>query len=423
MRTVILPISAVLAASLIWGSIVFMALDQGWLKSAIAPQGETQDFIAAAREIAEERNGGNTTFVMIEGGRKAGGFDLSKGEPVNDKSVFQVASISKWLTAWGVMNLADDGLIDLDAPVSDYISRWSIPESEFDPSGVTVRRLLSHTSGLADGLGYDGFSSPDERQTIEASLTQASDASSGKDGKTALGAQPGSGWKYSGGGYTLLQLMIEEVSGEPFPDYMQDRVFGPLGMTRTTFDHGRAIKLGLAQNFAEDGSVEDFRWYTSLAAASLFTTSGDLAKFIAAQTPAASNAVLSEQAMALMRAPQAREMGADFWGVGVMLYAPNNAGDFIIGHDGQNEPAINAAARLDPETGDGIVILSTGTPSLATDLAGEWVFWKTGNVDSLTFLSNFSSALIIFGIGLLAIILCGAFWAVKRRNSLRRAQA
>lgn len=60
-----------------------------------------------------------------------------------------------------------------------------------------------------------------------------------------------------------------------------------------------------------------------------------------------------------------------------MLYAANNSGDFIVGHDGSNEPAINTAARLDPATGDGIVILETGNPLLTTEIAGEWVFRKT----------------------------------------------
>ena len=91
-------------------------------------------------------------------------------------------------------------------------------------------------------------------------------------------------------------------------------------------------------------------------------------------------------------------------------------GGFIVGHDGSNEPAINTAARLDPATGDGIVVLSTGNPLLATRIAGEWVFWKTGNVDSLTFASRLPTALAVFAAGSLAILLVSSLLIWRRRR-------
>ncbi|WP_337661081.1 serine hydrolase domain-containing protein [Erythrobacter sp. Alg231-14] len=411
--------ASTILAIVVWGSLVFAALDQGWGRSSIAENGELSGFELAAREIAEQDNQGNVSFILIESGAPVAGFHLSKGEKVNAQSVFQVASLGKWVTAWGVMALVEDGQVDLDAPVSDYLTRWQLPTSEFDASGVTVRRLLSHTAGLTDGLGYNGFTTKQERQTIEASLTQSADASPGKVGRTILGTEPGSGFAYSGGGYSILQLLVEEVSGKPFSTYMQDRVFAPLDMERTSFDHDEAIVFGLAENFGTGGTTEPFGWYTALAATSLFTTSEDLAKFVAAQAPDAANPVLSQDTLALIRTPHASEMGADIWGLGTMLYAPNNSGDFIIGHDGSNEPAINTSARLDPSTGDGIVILSTGNPMLATRLAGEWVFWKTGNVDTLTFASRLPTALLVFvGGAFLILVVAGlAIWRRARAAS------
>ena len=418
MKSILVHIGVVLVSCTMWGAAVFAALDQGWGHSAIADSGDAVGFEKAARAIAEDESVGNVSFVLIEGGEAASEFHLSKGERVGSETVFQVASLGKWLTAWGVMALVEEGELDLDAPVSDYLSRWQLPASEFDASGVTVRRLLSHTAGLSDGLGYDGFSASQDRQSLEASLERAADASPDKDGRTVLGSEPGSGFAYSGGGYTLLQLLIEEVSGKPFPDYMNDEVFAPLGMERTTFDHANAIELGLAENFKSDGTTEPFRWYTALAATSLFTTSADLSKFVIAQSPGTANPVLSASTMELIRQPHASQMGADIWGLGTMLYAPNNVGGHLIGHDGSNEPGINTAARLDPATGDGIVILSTGNPMLATDLAGEWVFWKTGNVDTLAFASGLPSALSVFVGGSLLIVIGAAlsFWFRKRRS-------
>ncbi|MBK6705908.1 MAG: serine hydrolase [Caulobacteraceae bacterium] len=89
---------------------------------------------------------------------------------------------------------------------------------------VTARRLLSHTAGLTDGLGYGGFAPGQTVQRLEDSLTHASDASPDADGRLRVGAEPGENFLYSGGGYALLQLVIEEVSGEPFNDYMQRAV-------------------------------------------------------------------------------------------------------------------------------------------------------------------------------------------------------
>ena len=415
MRYVKLSLLVVVAMAS-WAGLVFAALDRGWGHAPIIASNNAADFAVASRQLAERQNAGNVSFVLLEGGKTAGSFNLSKGKPVDRHSVFQVASLGKWLTAWGVMALVEEGSIDLDAPISNYLSRWKLPASEFDPSGVTVRRLLSHTAGLTDGLGYNGFDNAEDRQTLEASLTKAADASPGKEGRVVLGSEPGSGWRYSGGGYTLLQLIIEEVSGRPFSDFMDERVFAPLEMDRTTFDHAEAVELGLAENFAPDGATESFRWYTALAASSLFTTSHDLAIFISARYEGSSNPVLSKETMALMRKSHASEMGADIWGLGVMLYAPNNSGDFIIGHDGSNEPAINTAARFDPATGDGVVVLSTGNPLLATELAGEWVFWKTGNVDSLTFAARLPGALKVLAGGI-ALILAAAVISLLRRGS------
>ena len=414
---------AMVMAIVVWGGFVFAALDQGWGHSPIATTRDSNAFELAARDIAEQRNSGNVSFVLTEDGLPVADFHLSVGEPVDKRAVFQVASLGKWLTALGVMVLVEEGTVDLDKPVSTYLSRWQFPASDFDASEVTVRRLLSHTAGLTDGLGYDGFDSAADRQTLEASLTKATDAAPGQDGKTIVGTKPGSRWEYSGGGYTLMQLLIEEVSGTSFPEFMRDRVFTPLDMDRTTFDHAKAIELGLAENFRPDGSTEPFRWYTAQAATSLFTTSQDLAIFTSAQAPGSTNPVLSSDAMALMRTPHASEMGADIWGLGVMLYAPNNAGDFIIGHDGSNEPAINTAARFDPMTGDGIVVLATGDPTLATEIAGEWVFWNTGNVDSLTFASRLPIAIATFVAGAITLLFGGILivWLARRnRRNLAR---
>jgi CubicO group peptidase (beta-lactamase class C family) len=154
----------------------------------------------------------------------------SAGKRVDRNTVFQVSSLSKWISAFGIMKLVEDGKLDLNAPVSKYLTRWQLPAGEFNNEEVTVRRLLSHTAGLTDGLGYSGFETGTQVQSVEQSLTKASDADEGLTGAVYVGIKPGSEFKYSGGGYTLLQLLVEEVSDRSFASYMKESVFDPLGM-------------------------------------------------------------------------------------------------------------------------------------------------------------------------------------------------
>jgi CubicO group peptidase (beta-lactamase class C family) len=112
------------------------------------------------------------------------------------------------------MKLVEEGHIDLDAPVSRYLARWQLPESEYDHDEVTVRRLLAHNSGLTDGLGFLGFEPDQTIPSLEQELTDTTDVLPSADGEIRVGAEPGSGWRYSGGGYLILQLMIEDGARE-----------------------------------------------------------------------------------------------------------------------------------------------------------------------------------------------------------------
>ncbi|HCK84729.1 MAG TPA: serine hydrolase [Hyphomonadaceae bacterium] len=380
--------------------------------------------MAAAQARIEQGNVGNAAFVLLDDGRVVAEHFVSAGEPVDRDTLFQVASLSKWVTAWGVMRLADEGRIDLDAPISTYLRRWRLPDGAFDETQVTARRLLSHTAGLTDGLGYGGFAPGEPVQALEDSLTQASDASPDADGRVRVGAAPGEAFLYSGGGYALLQLVIEEVSGEPFNDYMQHAVLSPLGMTRSTFVLPEGA-TNVAQSFDEQGEEEVLNNFSVPAAASLYTSAADLTRFLQANVAGADGArpgrdVLASLTLEEMRRPHAYQYGAEIWGLGTILYAPNNAGGFVVGHDGANTPAINTSARIDPASGDGIVVLETGDTRLATDIAGEWVFWNTGSVDLFMAMADARRAFPILGVGWLVIfistiVFCG-FIAVRRRR-------
>lgn len=182
-----------------------------------------------------------------------GSEDTRRDRPVAADTVFQAASVSKSVSAWGVMRLVEQGKLGLDVPVSRYLTRWDLPQSAFDPDGVTVRRLLSHTAGISVG-GYLGYEPGVALPSLEKELSVGPDAAE-RHGAVRIIYPPGEAVHYSGGGYTLLQLLVEEVSNKSFADYMQRQVLGPLGMTQSTFEGNSTIRKSIATPYATDGGV------------------------------------------------------------------------------------------------------------------------------------------------------------------------
>lgn len=426
MRSFLLSLLCAIVAMVLWAGLVVIGTLNGWGRKPLAPAGNASEFMESARKKIGVKHRGNAAFRLIENGKLHDEYFV--GDSVDSETLFQVASLSKWISAWGVMTLVEAGKLDLDVPVATYLRRWALPESEFDNSKVTVRRLLSHMAGLTDGLGYAGFAPGAEVQSLEESLTRAADASPEGDGRVRVGFAPGTKWRYSGGGYTLLQLVIEETSGEAFESYMQRAVFQPLGMSRSTYALDPDKWPNVAPLFDADGKEATHQRFTALAAACLYTTASDMTRFIQAHLTGsrgepAGRGVLKPDTLRLMRRPHASQMGADIWGLGTMLYVPNGAGDFILGHDGKRQPAINSTVRLNPSTGDGIVVLETGNQLLATTVAGEWVFWQTGTIDFLMFTLVAKKMITIILIGWGAIILTALLigWRRSRRRRIRAA--
>jgi CubicO group peptidase (beta-lactamase class C family) len=426
MKAVLRVGAATLAFLVLWAVVLFVGTSSGWWKQALAPSGDTAGFMGAAARLVDSSNKGNAVFAVIKNGSVHGVHAVSVGEAVDANTVFQTASLSKWITAWGVMALVQEGKLDLDAPVSTYLTRWALPEGKFDNNKVTVRRLLSHTAGLSDGLGYAGFAPEAAVPSVEESLRRP-DADPGVSGVIEVGSEPGSEWKYSGGGYAILQLLIEEVSGEPFGVFMQRAVFRPLGMARSTYNWTPATGSTLATFYGADSRPTPHYRFSAVAAVSLYTSVSDLTRFVQAHLPGKDGepmggGVLAPATLNEMWRPHASKFAEDIWGLGTILYARNNKDGYIVGHDGnRREPPVNTAARFNPANGNGIVILETGTPRLATRLAGEWVFWETGSVDFFAFTMALPGVFRQIALGSVVIVLAvpAIAWLLRRRRNSR----
>ncbi|MBL7872970.1 MAG: beta-lactamase family protein [Cyclobacteriaceae bacterium] len=409
---------------IVWAGVIFLGTVDGWFHKPIAKQNSSQSFLAAVETEIDKQFVGNFAMATVKDGTVEYEKFHSAGKSVDRNTVFQVSSLSKWISAFGIMKLVEEGKLDLDAPVSNYLTRWQLPRSEFNNDEVTVRRLLSHTAGLTDGLGYSGFEAGAPIQSLEQSLTKAQDADAGISGAVHVGIKPGSAFKYSGGGYTLLQLLVEEVSNQSFDSYMKESVFKPLGMFHSTYVWNDSSSYLLAEFYNKDSTRSKHYRYTALAATSLYTSLSDLEIFFQThlegsdKEPIGRN-VVNPETVKMMREPHGQQMGIDIWGLGTVLYAATDSNDFIIGHDGKSTPPINTAIRLNPETGDGIIILETGHPFIATKLASEWVFWKTGRVDTFLFPMLLNGLVWTIGIGWAVIIGIIIVFSVSRRLRLK----
>ena len=394
-----------------WSALaVYLALDGVWLSPVVA-EGNTASFYDWAAEEIRQNNKGNAALALLEDGQVVQQFFMGAQDPVDEDTLFSTASFSKWVTAMGVMSLVESNSINLDAPVSSYLSRWSLPESGFDNDRVTPRGLLSHTAGLTDGLGFGDYEASESLPTLEEALRKPR-ASSAADVAIAVGVEPGTEFIYSGGGYLILQLLIEELSGRSFGDYVQASILDPAGMRRSSYEFIARLE-NTSASYNPDGSRAPSYKYASPAATGLSSSISDLSS-LASKMLSDESGVLSSASIEAMREPHGFILGAGIWGLGTILYAPTPGGDYVFGHDGANDPAINSTVRLNPDTADAIVLLVSGHPTLASNIGSEWVLWQTGYPDFLSTEKALRSALLPIFCGSLVLIIF-IYWLTRRR--------
>ncbi|MGI8705106.1 MAG: serine hydrolase domain-containing protein [Sphingomicrobium sp.] len=203
------------------------------------------------------------------------------GRPATTRTLFQAASLSKPVFAAAALQLVHWGQLDLDKPVNEFLRSWRVPDSEMAPgSAVTLRRLLSHSAGLSTS-GFPGYAAnarrPSLRQLLDATAPTNSDP-------VRITAMPGERWRYSGGGTSIAQLAVEEVTGRPLADWMRKTILRQAGMTRSTYAQplpGAAARFAAHAHDGTGAAIEG-RWhiYPEQAAAGLWTTPSDYAGFI-----------------------------------------------------------------------------------------------------------------------------------------------
>jgi CubicO group peptidase (beta-lactamase class C family) len=246
-------------------------------------------------------------------------------------TLFQAASISKPVTALAALHMAQYGNFGLDENVNDKLTAWKVPENEFTgASKVTVRGILSHTAGLTVH-GFPGYGENDTVPTVRQVLDGEAPANTKA---VRVDVVPGTLYRYSGGGYTVLQLLLTERFQRPFPDLMHRIVLSRLGMNNSTFAQPlppeRAART--AVGFHDTGRSYTGGWHTypEMAAAGLWTTPTDLSLFAIAVARAVmgeSNKIVERAMAELMIIPRIGRHGLGFVGAqGWFGHSGANAG-------------------------------------------------------------------------------------------------
>ena len=260
--------------------------------------------------------------------------DVSAKAPVTPDTLFQAASISKPVTAFAVMRLVEAGKLSLDEDVNHYLKSWTVPDNEFTHGRpVTLRALLSHTSGTGDGFGFPGYHPSAERPTLVQILNGDKPSNIGR---VFWERPPFTAYKYSGGGTVIVQLLLADTLGKPFPEIMREQVLEPVGMKRSTYEQPLLPERDATAARAHDGRgrAMDTKWhvYPEQAPAGLWTTPTDLAALAIELQKAlrGESKVLSRAAAQEMITP----VGTGPYAVGFAIEKRNEG--WYFGHGGSN---------------------------------------------------------------------------------------
>jgi CubicO group peptidase (beta-lactamase class C family) len=245
----------------------------------------------------------------IEWVRTYGVTDAASKTPVTDETLFQAASISKPVAAIVALHLVEEGVLDLDSDVNEKILSWKVPENEFTrEEKVTVRRILSHTAGLTVS-GFRGYA---EGEPVPNILEVLDGKEPANNDPIRVDVVPGTMFRYSGGGYTVLQLLIEDVTERPLHELAHELVFEPLGMDHSSFEKPlpEALADKTSSGHRGEGPPIEGHWFldTGSTCCGLWTTPADLARFaieIQKSLRGESNKILTAETAGLMVSPQA----------------------------------------------------------------------------------------------------------------------
>ena len=301
--------------------------------------------------------------------------DIESATPVTEDTVFRIGSITKTFTAVAVMQLVEQGLIDLDASANDYLRGFQLVPAKASWRPATVRQLLTHTAGVPEWLHPSRMIKSGwfaESFALDESLPTLVEY---YQGGVRLAAEPGTIWAYTDHGFATLGQIVEDISGQPLHRYFRECIFEPLGMTDTDLLRSQRLtsRLAIGYRLGSDGAtaVTD-RQGVTVAAGSIYSTPRDMARYVATLLGGGSSehgSILKRETVALMFEPHYRPdpripgMGLAFWRVDL-------GGHPAVEHQGV-VPGFNSQIFLAPDDGVGVLAFTNGSRNASGWLTGE----------------------------------------------------
>lgn len=406
-------VAIVFVPAVLWIPAAALLSFEGLWMTPVAVKNDHKTFMTFAKQVMSDNLKGNGVLILVEEGKvverhyqSATSVGAGTAQTVNGDTLFPAASMSKLIAALSIHTLAQQQTIALEKSVDTYITSWRLPIGNFDHEQVTIARLLSHTAGLTDGLGFGDYTEEESLPSLVESLNNPRSSSGEK--RLEVGIQPGSEFKYSGGSYLLLELLVEEVTGETYESWVTRNILQPRGLTRSHFNFIESSENSTPVYDSQGQQVSAFQ-YASSAATAMNTSANDLVALL-------QSIIAEPQIVEALSTPMATAMGAPIWGQGAMLYAPLPDDRFVIGHDGSNDPAINTSIRINPVSGDGYIALVSGHKTLASEIGFEWVLWQSGKPDFIFSDRAINSSVVPIVVGSLGwIILLGVYFRLTKR--------
>ncbi len=279
------------------------------------------------------------------------------GSAADSETAFQTGSLGKTLTAVTVLALVDRGVLELDRDVNGYLASWRIPETDIaEGEPVTLERILNHSAGLTVH-GFAGYAPGEQLPTLRQMLAGEPPCNSGE---VTIQWKPGTEWHYSGGGYLVAQQVVEDVTGRPFSDVVDELVLRPLGMKRT-FYRAQLDEESLrtaASGHQADGSImnEGYRAMPEYGAGGgLWSTPSDLMKL----GLAIMRAQAGEQGEPIAPETARNMLKVRFGGYGLGIFVRGSDAEFEFSHGGDNT-GFHSYLIVFPELDQGAAIMTNG---------------------------------------------------------------
>jgi len=283
--------------------------------------------------------------------------DMERDTPVTDKTLFNLASVSKPVATLSIMRLYEEGRLALDAPLVNVYRDWGGDDRRKDK--VTARLVLQHMAGLnmpSVPWVYEPITPPNPRRLLRAGYEDTP--------PLMITSEPTGAWNYSGGGYVLLQIVAEEITGSGFADHVMRDLFLPRRMPSTSFAPISVTGAGIATGYSGDGSpVQPYRIIGS-AAGGLYSNARDMGRLLSCYRLSARCAVISKAVFReIVQNPvPIRVTGVDpsffggsVYGLGHGVHRSGNT--TLLYHSGGN-PGYVAYLIVDPNKGNGLVLMS-----------------------------------------------------------------